>query len=184
MFVCLNVKMNKKMVKQEKKYKLKKSPSSNGFTLVELLVAMATFVVVVITIMDIFLMGLGGSRKIFGQQNIQESGRFIIESMSKEIRMSKINTAAGSSNVVNITNSKGQTLNYSFDNVNKIISRNGEALNADEVELTGNFYIQKDSPDSQPRVTVVMILKNKTNKAGEQSEIDLQTTISSRYYVQ
>ncbi len=164
--------------------KIKILHKEQGFTLIELLVAMATFAVVIVTITDIFLMGLGGTKRIFGQQNIQESGRFIMEMMSKEMRMSKINTVAGSSNVVNITNSKSQTFDYSFDNVNKIISRNGEPLNASEVELTGNFYIQKDSSDSQPRVTVVMILKNRTNKAGERSEIDLQTTISSRYYVQ
>jgi len=94
---------------------INKNKQPNGFTLIELLVAIATFVIVVVTIMDIFLMGLGGSKKIFGRQNVQESGRFILESMSKEIRMSKINTAAGSSNTVNITNSKSQTFDYSFD---------------------------------------------------------------------
>lgn len=41
MLKCLYVKMNKEMFKQEKKYKLKKSPSSNGFTLIELLVVIA-----------------------------------------------------------------------------------------------------------------------------------------------
>jgi len=166
------------------KTSLKKQFDSQGFSLIELLVAMATFAVVVVTITDIFLMGLGGSRKIFGRQNIQESGRFIMESMAKEIRMSKINTAAGSSNVLNITNPKSQTFNYSFDNASKIISRNGEPLNSSEVELTGVFYIKKDNATSQPRVTIVMILKNRTSKVAEQSEIDLQTTISSRYYVQ
>lgn len=184
MFVCLNVKMNKKMIKQENNYILKGKNKPSGFTLVELLVAMAVFTVVVVTVTDIFLMGLGGSKRIFGQQNTQESGRFIMEMMSKEVRMSKINTAAGLSTVLNITNSKNETFSYSFDNTSKVISRNGEPLNPSEVELTGNFYIQKDSADAQPRVTVVMVLRNRTNKAGEQSEIDLQTTISSRYYVQ
>lgn len=160
------------------------SARPSGFTLVELLVAVATFSVVVVTITDIFLMGLGGNRRIFGQQNIQQAGQFIIESISREIKMSEINTAAGSSNVMNITNSKGLTLNYSFDNVNKILSRDGEPLNSSEVELTGNFYIQKDNSSSPPRVTIVMVLKNRTNKVGERAEINLQTTISSRHYVE
>ncbi len=175
-----------------KKFKMKRAKlkikKEEGFTLIELLVAMATFVVVVVTITSTFLMGMGGSKRVFGQQDIQEAGRFIMESMSKELRMSKINTPASAdlSSVVNITNSKDQTLEYSFyidSNNNKIISRNGEPLSSNEIEVTGGFYIQRENPDSQPRVTIVMVLKNKTDKAGEQSELNLQTTVSSRSYV-
>jgi len=173
------------MTGQEKKNNLRASSKEQGFSLIELLVALATFSIVVVTVTDIFLIGLGGGKKIFGQQNIQESGRFILESMSKEMRMSKINTVAGGPYAtVSITNAAGQTLSYTIDNTAKTISRAGALLNPVEVEVTGNFYVQQDTPDSQSRVTTALILRNKTGKTRERSEIDLQTTVSSRNYTQ
>jgi len=171
-------------MKQRNNYILQKQDKPNGFTIIELLVAMATFSIVVLTIADIFLMGMGGGKRAFGQQDIQEAGRFIMESMSKELRMSKINTAASTdlSSTISITNSKDETLDYFFDVDNKNVSRNGEPLSSREIELTGGFYIKQDDPDSQPRVTIVMVLKNRTDKVGEQTEINLQTTVSSRHY--
>jgi len=179
------------MVFWRKNKKIQHSQGTNhvkpsGFSLIELLVAMATFAVVVVAITEIFLIGLGGSKKIFGRQNIQESSRFIMEVMAKEMRMSKINTlpSADSYATVNITNAKAQTLDYSIDNVNKTISRAGALLNPTEVEVTGRFYVRQATADAQPRVTIILILRNKTSKESERSEINLQTTISSRNYVQ
>jgi prepilin-type N-terminal cleavage/methylation domain-containing protein len=165
-----------------KKQKSSAPNPSKGFTLIELLVAVATFSIVVTVAVDIFLMGLGGTQRIFGQQNIQESGRFILESISKEMRMSKINTVDGGPyTTLNITNAKNETLDYVFDNSAKQISRAGAVLNPNEVEAAGNFYVKK-SGANQPRVTVVIKLKNKSAKAAAQAEINLQTTISSRQY--
>lgn len=157
-----------------------------GFTLLELLIAMAVFSLAVIAVIDVFLVGMGGGKKVFGRQDIQESGRFIMETMSKEIRMSRINTAAGGPySSVNITNAKTppQTLNYSIDAINKTISRASDILNPSDVEVTGSFYVQRPAADVQPRVTVVLTLKNRTGKIGERAEINLQTTISSRNYL-
>lgn len=169
----------------EMKNKSGKQLKEQGFSLIELLVALAIFSIAVVTVTDIFLIGLGGGKKIFGQQNIQESGRFIMESMSKEMRMSKINTVAGGPyTTVSITNAAGQTLSYTIDNTAKTISRAGARLNPAEVEVTGRFYVQRANDDAQPRVTIILILRNKTDKERERSEISLQTTISSRDYVQ
>lgn len=172
------------MIKCQDNYTLKKCVNPDGFTLIELLVAMATFVIVIVAVVDVFLVGLGGTQRLFGGQNVQDSARYILESMAKEIRMSAINTASGGPyTTLNITNSKGQTLNYIFDNSAKQLSRAGEVLNSNEVEVSGNFYVQKGE-QWQPRVTVVMKAKAGTAKAAQQAEINLQTTISSRQYAQ
>ena len=47
---------------------------SNGFTLVELLVAMAVFSVVIIAVIGIFLSGIGGTIRSANSQAAQESG--------------------------------------------------------------------------------------------------------------
>ena len=162
---------------------LKRKNNEQGFTLIELLVAMAIFMIVIIAVIDIFAIGLGGSQRIFGRQNTQDSARFILESMGKEIRMSKINTASGQSDTLNITNSKGQTLNYVFDNANKQLTRDGAVLSSSNVEITGTFYVQK-SGSIPPRVTPVLKVVNKTGQTAQRVVMNLQTTISSRRYDQ
>ena len=181
------------MIKAEKKYNLTEQPNSGGFTLIELLVAMAVFSVVMITVSDIFLTGLGGTQRIFGSQAAQESGRFIMESTAKEIRMSVLNTLDGAAYSslpdgtsgpyysLNITNANGQIVDYAFNNVAEQVSRASEVLNPNDIEATGKFYVTKNG-SLQPRVTVVLDLINKSAKVKNQAAINLQTTVSSRDY--
>ncbi len=167
----------------------------SGFTLIELLVAMAVFSVVMITVSGIFLTGLGGTQRIFGLQAVQESGRFVLESMTKEIRMSKVNSldgvalaslpngVSGPYSSLNITNANGQTVAYVFDIVGQQVSRAGVVLTSNNVAAVGKFYLTKNSA-LQPRVTIVMKLNNKTDQEKNKAAINLQTTVSSREYAQ
>jgi len=68
-----------------------------AFTLIELLVAMAIFTVVITVVFGLFSTALKGQRRVIALQNIQENGRFLLEFIAKELRMSKINTANGTS---------------------------------------------------------------------------------------
>lgn len=164
-----------------------------GFTLIELLVAMAIFSVVMVMVSDIFLSGLGGVSRVLGSETIQESGRFMLESVSKEIRMSVLNSLDGAAVAslpngvsgpyvsLNITNMNSQTVSFTFDNTAKQISRGGEILNPDDVETVGRFYLVKNDA-LQPRVTISFALTNKSQRARERATINLQTTVSSREY--
>lgn len=181
------------MIKQKNNYILKKRDKTDGFTLIELLVAMAIFSVVVVVAVDIFLMGLGGAQRIFGSQAVQEGGRFIMESMAKEVRMSRVNSLDGVAYLslpngvsgpyasLNITNAHGQTLDYVFDGASQQVRRAGEILSSNDIEATGKFYLTK-SGSLQSRVTVVLNLINKSARAGQRAAINLQTTVSSREY--
>ena len=167
----------------------------NGFTLIELIVSMAIFSLVMITVLDIFLSGLGGVERIFGVQSVQESGRFMMESIAKEIRMSKLNSADGLALTslpdgvsgpyysLNVTNPNSQSISYVFDDVAKQVARAGEILNSNDVEVAGRFYLVKNGA-MQPRVIVSFGLINKTSQAKSQTSINLQTTVSSREYYQ
>jgi type IV pilus assembly protein PilW len=161
---------------------LPKRKIKNGFTLIELLVAMAIFSIVITAVIGIFSSGMTEIERAFGHQDIQDSARFVLESMSKEIRMSTINTANGGPySSVNITNADGQTLDYTFSG-NQLL-RNGEALNSANVRMTGAFYVQKTGA-LLPRVTVAIRAVNVNPPAARQARINLQTTISSREYAQ
>jgi len=164
----------------------KQKKSQAGFTLIELLVAMATFMIVIVVVVDIFVTGMGGTQRIFAQQTIQESGRYILESISKEVRMSEIAIDEdGAYSTLSIINSKGEAVDYVFDDESKQLSRikEGETdiLSDSNTEIIGGFYVKKVGV-LQPRVTMVMKIRNKASEAKAQAEINLQTTISSREY--
>lgn len=163
--------------------------SGAGFTLVELLIALFAFGMIILAIMGVSQSVIKAQRKAFALQDIQESGRYILESLSKEIRMSKIITAAGSDlATLNIINSKGQNVIYSFDNINNKLERqiNGnvwEDISPTNLELTGSFYIRKTvSPTAAPRalVTVNMKIESSNQRVEQNANIYLQSSISSR----
>jgi len=163
-----------------------------GFTLIELIVALAAFSLVVLSISGIFISVINSQRKILSIQNTQEAGRYLLESMTKEIRMSTINSSSAEGvSTLYITNSKGEDVNYVFDNTNKRLLRQNpilspdqnQILSPDNIELTGSFYItKKTSAPEAPKVTIVMKLKAKGVKPEQQAVVDLQTTVSARGY--
>ncbi len=167
---------------------------NKGYTLIELIIAVAVFSVVVLTMTTVASMAIQSQRKSFGLQGSQETSRYIMESLTKEIRMSKVNTAAGVSSVLNITTPQGRVYEYTFDSVAKRLERQYVSgpgapksplfLSSDDFEVTGNFYIRKSAFPFRVAVTVVMQVKSKTakTKAEEQIKVYLQSTISSRVF--
>ena len=158
---------------------------NKGFTLIELLIALTVFSLVIVSMAAITVSMIKSQRKTFNIQNIQEPARYILESMSKEIRMSEINSSdSGGSqrDILNITNAQGDTFDYQFDNTNERILRWGQNLSPANLELTGGFYISKSSSPDRARVTVVMKIKSTATKAEKQAEIYLQSTVSQRSY--
>jgi len=150
-----------------------------GFTMIELLVALSVFSLVSVMAVEVFLTSLKGSKQISLKQDVQESGRFMLESAAKEIRMSALQgitcgEATQSFDSLIVQNAKEQTVSYGFSSLDFL--RNDQALNSDKVDVTfGRFYIQKRC-NLQPRITIVMKLESGGVK------IDLQNTISSREY--
>lgn len=160
----------------------KSARGSAAFTLIELLVAMAVFSIIILAIGGIFTSALKSQRKVLAIQNSQENARFILEYMTKEIRMSEINSATASA--LNLTNSKNQNITYNFNSASKILTRTvgatAENLNSSDMEITGGFYIYETGLSS--KVTIVMKIQNKNVGPAEQSTIDLQSTVAARSF--
>ncbi len=158
-----------------------KQKNNAGFTLIEMIVALAAFSLIITSMVSIAFSVIQSQRKSFALQNSQESSRYILESMSKEIRMSLINSDSGNGvTVLNITNFQNETFNYEFDNNNKRLLRNGQVISPNNIELSGSFYITKDTFPYQAIVTIVMKVDSTGSKIEQQAEINLQSTISSR----
>jgi len=162
---------------------------NKGFTLIELLIAMAVFSLIVVTMGATAVSIIKSQRKSFALQKSQENARYILESVSKEIRMSVINSddSAGSPvTVLDITNSKGENVEYWFNSQmlqRQVDSGGWQDLNPTNPEVTGGFYIRKStSLPARAVITLVMKVKAIGGRAETKAEIYLQSTISSRAF--
>ena len=162
----------------------KNKNKSKGFTLIELLVALGIFSMIMIGTTSAALSVIKSQRKAFSLQVIQESSRYILESMIKEIRMGVVNSGADENSLeLWITNSKGEKVEYQFtgDKLQRSINDGiWQDLSSSNVQLTGSFYIRKNTFPNRALVTVRMKIKSEEKKTEEQSEIYIQNSITSR----
>jgi len=77
----------------------KKSKKQKGFTLMEILVVMAVFLVSVVIIVDVFLLSLRSQRQTSQRQQVTANLRYVMEMISRQVRTSEIDYGYGSSAV-------------------------------------------------------------------------------------
>jgi prepilin-type N-terminal cleavage/methylation domain-containing protein len=159
-----------------------------GFTLIELLVTLSILTIVFGTIAGIFMSVANAQRKIIGMANVQESASFMLESLAKEVRMSMINSslpADTSLAALTIKNSKGEDVTYTFDSANKNLVRAvgsdlPQAINPDNISVTGKFYIKRTSFPLRNKVTIFLRAESKNANAAQKTVIDLETSMTPR----
>ena len=141
---------------------------SKGTSLIELLVSIACFSIIVVLATGIFINSLGSREKAKDLSRIQDEARYLMDFMSREIRMSEI---------THIDNNKielNKSFYYKFNNNNFL--RDNSILNTNNVKITGNFSGEKGNKNKQGFVEIYLKLEKHT------SEFELRTTVSSRYY--
>ena len=188
---------------------MKDKEQKKGFTLIEMLVATALFLTVITASIGIFLSTIMANSKINAMQKVENEVRYIMEIISKEIRLGTIyydyyEEVYGESfkNPVPIIALRDNADNISY------FALNGDAMSSGIVQMSLNdgdtwsdlstdsiivdsldFYLL---PDSNPFVQDAEIIKqpmvilylqahyNKQNASDGQ--IKIQTVISSRQY--
>ncbi|MFH0906651.1 MAG: prepilin-type N-terminal cleavage/methylation domain-containing protein [bacterium] len=153
---------------------------NKGFTLIEMLVAMAVFSIVILTMTSVSFSAIRMQRNAFAMQESQEAGRYILEMISKEIRMSIVISGSGARDSLNIINSSGENIVYEFDN--GTITKNDQLLNPNNIEVSGKFHITNQTNPVISKVTIVMNLKSTRIQTGSDVEINLQSSIVARPY--
>ncbi len=162
---------------------------TNGFTLVETIITVFIFVIIVTVVIGSFVYALNLQRRGFNIQQVEENANFIFESMTKEIRVSTINTAdincpiSFPSACISINHPIDGTVVYSISGTNLLKTINGlqTTLNSNTIQFASlNFYISGTiNPDQkQPRVTILATIKS-TN-TNQQATINIETTVSQR----
>jgi prepilin-type N-terminal cleavage/methylation domain-containing protein len=181
-----------------RKFNIKKD---RGFTLIELLVAVAVFGLIGGVAVGVSISGLHAQRKTLASQELLSQSSYLMEYMSRTIRMAKKELNESPS----CLSERG--LNYEFTSINGILGLKfinsqgicqGFFLDGDGLlkewqegyasplpltsdDLTVNYFNigpedswHQDSKE-QPRVTIFLEIEDK-----EQSKIKIQTTISQR----
>lgn len=166
----------------------------NGFTLVEIIIVFAISAGVFSLVAGVFVQALKIQRRAFFIQKVQENIGFALESMAKEIRVSRIaglNTdcPAFPSQILNIIHPVNGGVSYFLSETNElhrrlpasgidtILNSAGTKVSRLGFCLSGNSI----NDDAQPRVTILLTVSNGHSDPNQNISIDLQTTVSQRF---
>lgn len=161
--------------------------SGGGFTLIELLVAVTIFSIVGVIVSGIFIQAMKIERKSFGAQVIQENALSVFELMAKEIRVASIPGPDNNctSNVLDLTvfDSSGNAVPVQYSLNGGLIQRRYGTVDffVSSNDVVFNSFvicIQNSALDNMP--TRVTILASISNRLGQITTVNLQTTVTSR----
>jgi hypothetical protein len=171
--------------------------NKSGIALIELLVSVTIFVVLMISITQIFQMVMLAQRQVIAVQNVQESLKYFFEVTSKEIRMSKRNPALnGCSNIASgrlysvvgdstlyLRNHRDECVRYFLSEGRFQVERRGQSvpLTPAIIEVKDLRFIVNEMAGEQAYITISILAEN-IGRDDEFSEILMQTTVASRYY--
>jgi prepilin-type N-terminal cleavage/methylation domain-containing protein len=163
---------------------------SNGFTLLEMLVAISVFSVVIIVVVGLFVSGSSSQRKIIEMHSVQNEAAYLMEMMSRELRMAS--DISGQDNkqdsYIAFTNHQGSNLEYCrsdatgvCDASGKYLASNNQVVNSNKIEIVDlKFYTSEDfTVTRSPLITISMTVRS---KGKYQSEITIQNSIVPRIY--
>ena len=171
--------------------------NNNGFTLVEILVALALFSLVISITVGIFVSGSGSQRKTIELYTVQREASYIMETVSRELRMAIAISDGSDGNVdqqnngdssIEFTNYESVLTTYckslidgTCDDANgEFFSRDGKRINSLDIIIENlKFYTSKDFNQTQPLITIVLKVKSR-GKYG--TSVILQDSISLRMY--
>jgi len=178
-------------------YLSKLQNNKKGFTLVEMMVAIAVFSIVMVTAMSALLNVIDANNKARSLKTAINNISFALEGISKDMRMGKeyscsedgsnfIGDCTGGGKAILFKSSKTGTpyVYYKFEN-NQIFSCVGEnctnysAITSSEVKLTNvKFYIlNTNTVGKQPRM-IMTVSGEAGTKEKIKTQFDLQTGVS------
>lgn len=180
-------------------YKLQ--AAQEGFTLLEMVIAIGIFGVVVWGAVGIVINATELQAKAGELRTLQDNVRFAVEYMSKELRTGKNLTTSACTTPpfcgrVSFTNDRGQSIMYCVSNAilirsvvgNCDLNPNDETVNihltSDDIFVNSiGFYVTGNNPgpsDGQTTTTITMKVSSVTGKFKTQTDMNLQTTVVQR----
>jgi len=173
---------------------------NKSFTLIEILVAVTIFSLIMGIASGIFISAIKAQRKTLAYQQLLDQTSYIMEYMSRALRMAKKDDIGGvnclNPDKVNfeVTHS-GQGIKFrNYQDICQEFYLDGIQLNEEKdgvvLELTStnlqvlyfnvNLIGETQIDNLQPRVTLLLNIKGTGEKPEQKPEIKIQTTISQR----
>lgn len=189
------------------KKNLKTKITKSAFSLIEVIVSVAIFSVIILTITDIFRLVIDGQRTAIATQNVQESLKYFLEVTGKEIRMAKRNdgscpgVTAGSvygisdtqgDDVLSFKNYYGECVSYrvtsytspQLGTVKRFqITRdaNTDYISPTQINIDRLDFILSSGFNKQPLITINLEAHALGTKKAA-AKMTIQSSLSSRYY--
>lgn len=179
--------------------------NKSAFSLIEVIVSVAIFSVIILTVTDIFRLVMEGQRTAIATQNVQESLKYFLEVTGKEIRMAKRSNGtcgvnAGSvyglvestNDILSFKNYYGECVVYRlvmtssplYGPVQRFqISRGGNVdfISPTQINMDRLDFSLSTGLNRQPLITLNLKAHALGTKTAA-SEMIIQTSLSSRYY--
>lgn len=178
------------------KFKFKKIKQT-AFSLIEIIVAVSIFSVIIISMTGIFKMVIDAQRRSVATQNVQESLKYFLEVVNKEVRMavrSDGSCAVPSGSIFRLQkSSNGDTLYfknyynqcvvYSLEANRFKISRAGvsDYISPKQISIDQLSFVLSSGTGLQDLLTINIKARSLGDRNTD-SEIIIQTSLSSRYY--
>jgi len=163
--------------------------NNSGFTLVEMMVAFLIFSIILTIFSSVFLSSSQLQKRAFNIQQAEENANYVLESMAKEIRVSKIsgpdsNCPSSPASTLSITHPVNGNIVYSLNgtSVQRTVGGTVTTISSNTVDFTRLQFCISGTPTEdkkQPRVTILASIRSK--KTQQQASVDIQTTVSQRF---
>ncbi len=171
---------------------------ARGFTLIEVIVAMAIFSVILLILSETFVQTLNAERRALNIQQVEENISFALESMAKEVRLSTIDVSTANNTCpdnqlteLGMTNQDGDHVRYfvSDDGTLHRSVKLGDGSDDDRI-LSSNavvfdklgFCAQGIGADGIiPKITFLGRVHSANSH--QEASLEFQTTVASRLLV-
>ena len=169
--------------------------NNKGFTLIEMLAAMAIFSILLVSVMNTFTRGFYYQKRIIEMQSVEREEAYLMETISREIRMATAIDASqagkNGSPQLTFTDHNKSPVTYCLADcttsescacspTGKSFSVGGKMINSTDVELTGlKFSTSQSFVNTQPLITVTMQVRSKKDTG---VSTVLQTSVAMRLY--
>lgn len=151
--------------------------NQQGFTIIELMVAMSLFVIVVGISSGVFVRSLRTQRQLVALMAANDNASQTLEQMTREIRTGTAFTASGGR--LSFTNATDERVVYDF--LGSRIERNGKALTASNVFVKYLRFSVRGAEVGDGISTRITVFLGVSAKGKMESFVTrLQTTVASR----
>lgn len=157
---------------------------NRGFTLIEILVSSAIFILVIGVVVNVYLNMINRQRRVVDAVQALDNARLSLEAMSRLIRTGKDIEKSGGPNKISFTDQKGRRVTFAKHKKNILQTIDADSfdmISDPNIEVSDIDFIKRglsNDDQEQPSVTIIIGLKYKFNN--KDIVTTLQTSVSQR----